>query len=110
MYLIFLDSFQLYVLVYVRYMSLDVFPMYLHCIRSLRFFERFAFFFSTSFSCHGLVFLCICIVFVHYVFLRVAGFFLTQTGISCLHPLHVMGWFSYVFTLYTFVTLFERCI
>ena len=60
-------------------MSLDVFPMYLHCICSLRFFE----------SC---------------------CFFLTQTGISCLHPLHVMGWFSYVFALYTFVTLFERCI
>ena len=82
MYLIyfFFDSVQLYILVYVRYMSLDVFPMYLHCIRSLHF------------------------------FLRVAVFFLTQTGISRLHLLHVMGWFSYVFALYTFVTLFERCI
>ena len=56
-------------------MSLDVFPMYLHCIRSLRFFE----------SC---------------------CFILTQTGISCLHLLHVMGCFSYVFALYTFVTFF----
>ena len=27
----YLDSFQLYVLVYVCYMSLDVFPMYMHC-------------------------------------------------------------------------------
>ena len=67
------------VFVYIRFMSWDVFPMYLHCIRLLRFFE----------SC---------------------CFFLTQTGISCLQPLHVMGWFSYVFALYTFVTLFERCI
>ena len=46
--------------VYIRFMSWDGFPMYLHCIRSLRFFE----------SC---------------------CFFLTQTGISCLYPLHVMG-------------------
>ena len=65
---------------------------------------------STFVTCHGMFFLCICIVYVRYVFLRVAGFFLTQTGISCLHPLHVMGWLSYVFALYTFVTLFERCI
>ena len=63
--LFFFDSVQLYILVYVRYMSWDVFPMYLHCIRSLHFFER-------------------------------CCFFLTQTGISCLQPLHVMGWFSYV--------------
>ena len=42
-------------------------------------------------------------------FVELLFFFLTQTGISCLHPLHVMGWFSYVFALYTFVTLFERC-
>ena len=48
MYLIyfFFDSVQQYILVYVRYMSLDVFPMYLHCIRSLRFFESCCFFFS----------------------------------------------------------------
>ena len=63
--LFFFDSVQLYILVYVRYMSWDVFPMYLHCIRSLHFFER-------------------------------CCFFLTQTGISCVQPLHVMGWFSYV--------------
>ena len=36
--LFFFDSVQLYILVYVCYMSLEVFPMYLHCIRSLRFF------------------------------------------------------------------------
>ena len=91
MYLIFLDSFQLYVLVYVRYMSLDVFPIY--CIVYVRniFWGDLLFFLSTSVSCHGMVFLCICIVYVRYVFMRVAGFFLTQTGISCLHPLHVMG-------------------
>ena len=67
------------VFVYIRFMSWDGFPMYLHCIRSLR-------------------------------FLRVAVFFLTQTDIYCLYPLHVKGGFSYVYALYTFVTLFERCI
>ena len=48
MYLIYFvfDSVQQYILVYVRYMSLDVFPMYLHCIRSLRFFESCCFFLS----------------------------------------------------------------
>ena len=25
-----------------------------------------------------------------------------------LHPLHIFGWFPYVFALYTFVTLFQR--
>ena len=56
--------------------------MYLHCIRLLRIFDRFADF---------------------------GVFFLTYR--SCLHLLHVMEWFSYVhvFALYTFVTLFERC-
>ena len=29
---------------------------------------------------------------------------------SCLHSLHVIGWFSYVVALYMFVTHFERCI
>ena len=39
MYLIyfFFDSVQLYILVYVRYMSSDVFPMYFSCIRSLHY-------------------------------------------------------------------------
>ena len=80
MYLIFLDSFQLYVLVYVCYMSLDVFPIY--CIVYVRniFWGDLPFFLSTSVSCHGMFSLCICIVYVHYVFMRVAGFFLTQTG------------------------------
>ena len=73
----FLDSSQLYVLVYIRYMSWDVFPMYLHCIRSLRFFESLPFFFFSTYR-------------------------------SCLHSLHVKGWFSHVFALYTFVTIFER--
>ena len=45
------------------------------------------------------VFLCICIVYVRNVFLRDLLFF-------CLHPFRVMGWFSYVFALYTFVTFF----
>ena len=73
--LFFLDSVQLYILVYVCYMSLDVFPMYLHCIRSLRFFESCCFFphtdrhlSSTSVTCHGMVFLCYCIVYVRYTF------------------------------------------
>ena len=61
-------------------MSWDGFPMYLHCTRFLLF------------------------------FLELLFFCLTQTGISCLRSLHVMGWVSYVFALYTFVTLFERCI
>ena len=26
---------------------------------------------------------------------------------ACLHPLHILGWFPYVFALYTFVTLFR---
>ena len=33
----FFDSVQLYILVYVCYMSLDVFPMYFSCIRSLHY-------------------------------------------------------------------------
>ena len=60
------------------------------------------FFLSTSISCHGMFFLCICIVYVCNVFLRDLLFFF------CLHPFHVMGWFSYVFALYTFVTFFLR--
>ena len=27
-----------------------------------------------------------------------------------LHPLHILGWFPYVFPLYTFFSLFESCI
>ena len=53
--------------------------MYLHCIRLLRIFDRFAdfgvFFFniqvlSTFVTCHGVVFLCtcICIVYIRYAF------------------------------------------
>ena len=71
----FFDSVQQYILVYVRYMSLDVFPMYLHCIRSLRFFESCCFFshtnrhlLFTSVTCHGRVFLCFCIVYVRNTF------------------------------------------
>ena len=26
---------------------------------------------------------------------------------ACLYPLHILGWFPYVFALYTFVTLFR---
>ena len=154
----FFDSVQQYILVYVRYMSLDIFPMYLHCIRSLRFFESCCFFLSHKQA--SLVYICYmswdgfpmflhCIRSLHFlkvvsdlfffdsvqlyilVYVRYMSWdvfpmylhcirslrffdscciFLTQTGISCLQPLHVMGWFSYVFALYTFVTLFERCI
>ena len=101
-------------------MSLDVFPMYLHCIRSLRFFESCCFFshtnrhllstsvtchargfpmflhcirslhflkdvsdffffwiqfscnyLSTFVTCHGMFFLCICIVYIYNVFLKI---------------------------------------
>ena len=113
----FFDSVQQYILVYVRYMSLDVFPMYLHCIRSLRFFESCCFFLSHKQA--SLVYIRymswdVFPMYLHCIrslrFFDSCCFFLTQTGISCLQPLHVMGWFSYVFALYTFVTLFERCI
>ena len=41
-------------------------------------------------------------------FLRaVSNSFLDSTR---LHPLHILGWFPYVFSLYKFVTLFESCI
>ena len=77
---------------YILFMSWDGFPMYLHCIRSspgvmglwrhllhtvtfLGFFESCCFFFhtyrhllSTSVTCHGMVFLCFCIVYIRYTF------------------------------------------
>ena len=59
---------------------------------------------STSVTCHEMVFLCICIVYVRYVFREICFF---STYRSCLHPLHVMRWFSYVFALYTFVKLLK---
>ena len=38
-------------------------------------------------------------------FLRaVSNFFLDS---ACPHPLHILGWFPYVFALYTFLTLFR---
>ena len=60
------------------------------------------FFLSTSVSCHGMFFPFICIVYVCNVF------FFERFAFFCLHPFHVMGWSSYVFALYTFVTFFER--
>ena len=71
------------------------------------FFERFAFFFlSTSISCHGMVFLCICIVYVRYVFFESCSFLchtnrhLLSTFVTC----HGMVFLSFciVYVRYTF--------
>ena len=89
--------------------------MYLHCIRSLRFSEDLLIFFF--FQHTDLVYICYilwgvfpiyfhCIRLLH--FLRaVSNSFLDSAR---LHLLHILGWFPYVFALYTFVTLFESCI
>ena len=61
-------------LVYICYILWGVFPIYLHCIRSLHFLRA------------------------------VSNSFLDSAR---LHPLHIHGWFPYVFALYTFVTLFR---
>ena len=86
--------------------------MYLHCIRSLRFSEdsRFFFFFQHT----DLVYICYILwgvfpIYFHCIrslhFLRaVSNSFLDSAH---LHPLHILGWFPYVFALYTFVTLFR---
>ena len=137
-------------------MSVDVFPMYLHCIRSLRFFESCWFFshtnrhlLSTSVTCHGMVFLCFCIVYVRYTFWKMYLIFFDSVQLYILVYVRYMSWdvfpmylhcirllhffwemlfFSHTnrhllctivtchgmvflcFALYTFVTLFERCI
>ena len=62
-------------LVYICYILWDVFPIYLHCIRSLQFLRA------------------------------VSNSFLDSAR---LHPLYILGWFPYVFALYTFVTLLQR--
>ena len=74
--LFFFDSVQLYILVYVRYMSWDVFPMYSICIVYVRYiFLRDAVFFSHKqaslvynryMSWDG--FPMFCIVYVRYTF------------------------------------------
>ena len=89
--------------------------MYLHCKRSLRFSEDLLIFFFfniqilyTSVTSYGVFFLFYfhCIRSLH--FLRaVSNSFLDSAR---LHLLHILGWFPYVFALYTFVTLFESCI
>ena len=73
-------------------MSLDVFPMYLHCIRSLRFFESCWFFshtnrhlLSTSVTCHGMVFLCFCIVYVRYTFWKMYLIYFFLIQFSCIY-------------------------
>ena len=55
---------------------------------------------STFVTCHLMFFLFICIIYVCNVFFKDLLFF-------CLHPFHVMGWFSYAFALYTFVTFYR---
>ena len=139
-------------LVYICYILWGVFPMYLHCIRSLHFlravsnsfldsarlhplhilgwfpyvfalytfvtlFRGFLIFFFfniqilyTSVTSYGMFFLYICIVYVRYAFQRIPDIFFFSTYRSCIHLLHLMGCFPYVFALYTFVTLFESCI
>ena len=97
-------------------MSLDVFPMYLHCIRSLRFFESCCFFshtnrhlLSTSVTCHarGFPMFLHCIRSLHFLKDVSDFFFLFSSAVTtCLRSLHVMGCFSYVSVLYTFVTFF----
>ena len=84
--------------------------MYLHCIRSLRFCRGFLIFFFNI----DLVYICYILWDVFPIYLRcirslhflraVSNSFLDS---ACLHPFHVMGWFPYVFALYTFVTLFS---
>ena len=99
-------------LAYICFIYLGGFPMHLHCIRLLRFSEdSWYFFFNiqilyTSF-CYILwdVFPTYfhCIRLLH--FLRaVSNSFLASAR---LHPLHILGWFPYVFALYTFVMLFR---
>ena len=58
----------------------------------------------TSVTSYGMFFLCISII--SLLFLRaVSNSFLDSAR---LHPLHILGWFPYVFALYTFVTLFRE--
>ena len=73
----------------------------------ISFFLRFSS--STSVTYTWVVSLCICIVYVRYAFQRIPDIFFS-TYRSCIHLLHLMGCFSYVIALYTFVTLFESCI
>ena len=103
-------------LVYICYILWDFFPMYKHCIRSLHFLRAvsnsflFRFSLSTSVTYTWVVSLCICIVYVRYAFQRIPDIFFFTTYRFCIHLLHLMGCFSYIFPLYTFVTLFESCI
>ena len=101
-------------LVYICYILWDVFPMYLHCIRSLHFLRAVSNSFldsaSTCVTYTWVISLCICIVYVRYAFQRIPDIFFFSTYRSCIHLLHLMGCFPYVFALYTFVTLFESCI
>ena len=87
-----------------------IFPLYTFVTlfeSCILFFFRFSS--STSVTYTWVVSLCICIVYVRYAFQRIPNIFFS-TYRSCIHSLHLMGSFSYIFPLYTFVTLFESCI
>ena len=103
----FLDSARLHPLHILRWFSY-VFALYTF-VTLFRGFLIFFFFniqiLYTSVTSYGMFFLCISIVYVRYFFLRaVSNSFLDSAR---LHPLHILGWFPYVFALYTFVTLFR---
>ena len=55
-------------------------------------------------------FLCICSVYIGYFFFQRDLLIFFSTHRSCLHPVQFMGCFPYLFSMYNFVTLFERCI
>ena len=101
-------------LVYICYILWDVFPIYLHCIRSLHFLRAVSNSFLDSARLRPLHILgWFPYVFALYMFVTLfRGFliFFFSTYRSCIHLLHLMGCFPYVFALYTFVTLFESCI
>ena len=79
--------------------------MYLHCIRSLHFFQGSTNLFfhtqilSSSVTSTGMVSLLISIVYVRYTFSN------SVLDSASLHWLHLLGWFSYFLTLYTVFTL-----
>ena len=95
----------------ICYILRVVFPIFFHCIRSLHFLRAV----SNSFLDQ--------LVYIRYIYL--GGFpmylhcirslhfsedswcYFFSTYRSCIHLLHLMGCFSYIFPLYTFVTLFR---
>ena len=104
--------------------------MYLHCIRSLHFLRAVSNSFLDSARLHSLhilgwfpyfFFQHTDLVYIRYIlwdvfpiyfhcirllhFLKVVSNSVLDS--ARLHPLHILGWFPYVFSLYTFVTLFR---